>query len=400
MRVSVQPKEASFTIGLNPPDFDTVVSFDLAGRLIGLYVRETDETETNYRRGLDNRLVKLVKDASLRNRLIVEIARTERDELFERCFRIVRDALADGSLDGASRDLIARAAANGPEALERQAAKFRGIYGNVPILPPDQYRSLVLQVTRGCPFNNCKFCSFYRGCEFHVLTAEEFDAHMAAVRGFFGESMRLRTSVFLGDANAVLVPTETLLARMGQVRRQFNVAPAGLSVRDEVAWRREHPRGLAGFHGFLDGLSGSRKTVADYRRLADAGLRRVYIGAESGCDELLERLGKPSRRDDVIETVESCKKAGVAVGLIFLAGICEEDASLAAEHRRATCELAARLPLDADDIIYLSPYVARQAATPALPPDVEAELAHLEAAIGRRAGGPRVVTYDIRGFIY
>jgi len=400
MTYAMNVKEASFALGTNPPDFDTIISFDLAGRMIGAYLREPDGREANFRRGFDNRVIRLVKDATLRNRWIEELPALERDELLARCFEIVRQAQERGRWNQTERGLLGRAAANGPAELDRQREQFLSIYGSVPILPPDQYRAVVLQVTRGCPFNECDFCFFYRGCEFRVLGGPDFDAHLKAVRSFFGESLRLRQSVFLGDANAVLVPTRVLLERMQQARLVFEIAPPDLTPREEAAWRREHPCGLVGFYSFLDGLSGARKRLDDYRELAAAGLKRVYIGAESGCDEFLERVRKPCRREQVVETVRLCKQAGVAVGLIFLAGIGQDDPPLAERHVEETLSLATSLPLGAGDLIYLSPYVPERGAAPCLPSFVEAQLDGLESRLRASVGGCRVVVYDIRGFIY
>lgn len=399
MRCEINVKEASFTVGVDPPDFRTIASFDAAGRLIGVYRRDRDGTQANYRRGLDNRIIRLVKDDALRNRVVQTLAPVDRDRLLDETFAMVRAARDDAARTDDERRRLDLALASGPAQLVAQRDRFIAIYGAVPILPPDQYRALVVQATRGCPFNDCKFCSFYRGCEFRVPDAAEFNAHLDAVRAFFGESLRLRRSVFLGDANAVLIPTARLLERMEQVRQRFDVAPADLPPDKEAAWRHAHPYGLIGFHGFLDGMTGTRKSADDYRRLAAAGLKRVYIGAESGCDTVLERLGKPCRRAHVVETVTLCKQAGVAVALIFLAGICADDAALAARHLGQSVALVGGLPLDAADIVYLSPYVAdRTAAT--LDPFVEQQLDAFEQGVRRAAGRSRVVVYDIRGFIY
>jgi hypothetical protein len=400
MQYTVNVKDSSFALGLNPPEYDTVLSFDPAGRMIGTYLRDEAGNEANYRRGYDNRIIKLVKDPSLRNKYIEELTSERRDALLERCFGIVDAVIREGRLSETDRALLERAARNGPEQLASQREQFLTVYGSVPILPPDQYRALVLQATRGCPFNDCEFCSFYRGCAFHVNTPAEFDAHMEAVRAFFGESIHLRHSIFLGDANAIVIPTGKLLDRMTQARQKFLIAPPDLPACEEARWRRDNPRGLAGFYGFLDGLSGTRKTLDDYRALAAAGLKRVYLGAESGCDEVLERVKKPCRRDDVIETVGLCKQAGIAIGLIFLAGVCEDDEALASRHVTESCRLIDGLPLDDRDIVYLSPYVSDRARTTQLPEFAEDQLARLQAGLHRRPAGPRIVIYDIRGFIY
>jgi radical SAM superfamily enzyme YgiQ (UPF0313 family) len=399
MRYAVSIKDASFSVGRNPPAFDRIVSFDLEGRMIGTYADDADGP-ANYRRGFDNRLIKLVKDAALRNRVVQRLGEADRARVFEACFAAVNEALGEAGRTAEEQRLLEKAAAHDVEALEADARRFVSIYGDVPILPPDQYRALVVQATRGCPFNDCEFCSFYRGCAFHAQTAEEFAAHLDAVRAFFGESLRLRHSVFLGDANAVLLPTERLLERMQQVRERFNVAPPEWDAKAGAAWRRDHPYGLVGFYGFLDGLTGTRKAVEDYRRLRSAGLQRIYIGAESGCDAVLEALRKPSRREQVVETVTMCKAAGVGVGVILLAGLCEDDPAAAREHVEQSTRLIDALKLDRDDLVYLSPLVRGESDTPRLPPFVDSQLDEMEKRLSRERDGARIVPYDIRGFIY
>jgi radical SAM superfamily enzyme YgiQ (UPF0313 family) len=52
---------------------------------------------------------------------------------------------------------------------------------------------------------------------------------------------------------------------------------------------------LGGIYAFLDGFSGERKSPEDYAELAQRGLKRVYIGMESGNNDLLHFLKKPGR---------------------------------------------------------------------------------------------------------
>jgi hypothetical protein len=93
-----------------------------------------------------------------------------------------------------------------PTRLVEQATRFHLVYSPVPILPPDQYRSLVLQATLGCPYNRCNFCTLYRGVPYQVRTPDGFRDHIRAVKAFLGAGTSRYRAVFLGDANAIAAP--------------------------------------------------------------------------------------------------------------------------------------------------------------------------------------------------
>lgn len=288
-------------------------------------------------------------------------------------------------------DLIAmlnRAACFDACADRRDRAAFAQVYDPVGILPPDQYMAVVLQATEGCSFNTCTFCDFYRGRRFRIKAPEEFRVHAQAVRAFLGESIRLRRSIFLGEANALAVPTARLEALMQVAREEIGAWP---------------------MYAFLDGLTGSKKTAEEYARLGALGLRRVSIGMESGHDPLLAFVRKPATAADVAETVGELKRASIAVSLIVLIGLGGER--FAAGHIADTIALLNQLPLGAGDIVYMSnlvehadaPYAA-QARAAGIRPLEPAELTAQRQAIvaGLRFGkqGPQIATYDIHEFVY
>jgi radical SAM superfamily enzyme YgiQ (UPF0313 family) len=188
-------------------------------------------------------------------------------------------------------------------ALEADAIRFAEIYRPVSILPPDQYLALVLQATEGCSYNRCTFCDFYRGRPFRAKGPEELRAHIAAVREFFGPAIGLRKSLFLADANALVVPMPRLRAWL-DVIAETRILPAG-----------------GGIYSFIDAFDVHRKSAEEWAELAARGLRRVYIGMESGDDALLRWLRKPGAVADVIEAVVLLKGAGVAASVIIMTGI-------------------------------------------------------------------------------
>ena len=119
--------------------------------------------------------------------------------------------------------------------------------------------------------------------------------------------------------------------------------------------------------------------MEDYQALAERGLKRVYIGLESGHDPLLEFVRKPGRAPDAIETVQTIKAAGIKVGIIVLIGLGGER--FAAGHVADTISVLNQMPLDAGDVLYFSDLVEE----PGTPYPISAEQQGIRALIDRNA---------------
>jgi len=276
-------------------------------------------------------------------------------------------------------------------ALRADAAWFLATTGPVGILPPDQYLALVVRVTEGCSWNACTFCGLYRDVPFRAKRPDELAGHLAALRAYFGRSIALRRSVFLGDANALCLSHDRLLPLVETVSRDLPGAP---------------------LFSFVDAWTGQRKSVAEWRRYAALGLRRVYVGLETGDPGLLGWLGKPGSPQDAVDLVGALHEAGIAAGLIVLLGAGGER--YAEAHAARTAEALGAMRLGPDDLVYFSEYVdepglaygRRAAGAPDLQPLAPARNAELRSSIlaGLRpadpARPPRSSTYDIREFVY
>lgn len=376
---------------------DRVYTFDLEGRLVWAY-----EAGRTYRRSLDHR---------------VFVKRTERKgEMRLRYVREVPPAWARAWLESVHRrvareappSLRRRIARWTPEAYEADRRRFLAIYKPVSILPPDQYMAVVLQLTEGCAWNRCTFCTFYRDRPYRVKRPEEFERHILEVKAFFGRALAARRSVFLADANALAAPFPVLIQAFEAVSQAFPLPPPELTGPDLLRYLRDHREVFHGVYAFLDIFTGVRKSVEDFRELRMRNLRRVYIGLETGDPFLLRWLNKPGTPEEALELVQNLKRAGIQVGLILLAGV--GGRRFAEQHIRGTLHLLSRMPLGEGDLIYLSPLVipegseyARRAEEDRVgvltPEEVWAQVAGFQKAL-TRPGGPRISIYDIREFIY
>jgi hypothetical protein len=406
---------------------DTLVSsWDLAGRPYAL-VRESG----SYRRGLDGGLL-LKREATsdaprVRRRLsaaegtaVVEAARAEamaaRDAITTARSNgdpdgplVTATAFAERSADrestsgpsvshekqGTPERRIAEAldrlnviASMDSAALRSDAERFLAVCGPVGLLPPDQYLSLVVRVTEGCSWNACTFCRLYASVPFRAKSPAALARHVAALRDYFARSLALRRSVFLGDANALCLAQERLRPLVQAVATAFPGAP---------------------LFSFVDAWTGRRKTAQEWSVYRALGLRRVYVGLETGDPGLLSWLGKPGTPDDAVRLVSVLHEGGLDVGVIVLVGAGGERFSAA--HVARTVEVLDAMRLGPADIVYLSEYVddpmlayGRHAAgepdlAPLAPDRARAQHAAIMEAI-RRSPGPRLARYDLREFVY
>lgn len=171
-------------------------------------------------------------------------------------------------------------------------------YEQGPIRPPSEARSLLVRVNRNCPWNRCAFCPVYKGARFSRRTADEVLADMDAMQARFGDAYR---TAFLQDADPLAARPDTLVPILEGLRQRFP------SVRRVTAYARS--RTLA------------RRSPEDLARLRTAGLDRVHVGLESGCDAVLSLVDKGSTRDEQILGGQRAKAAGFQLSLYVMPGL-------------------------------------------------------------------------------
>ena len=336
-----------------------------------------------------------------------------------------------GDAPPAVRASLARAGRWDWAALQADAQRFASLYTPVGILPPDQYMALVLQATHGCSHNACTFCDFFQDIPFRIKSPDQFRSHLAGVLDFFGPALAMRRSIFLADANALVIPMARLLALLdvlGEGRETREIGKTGADgeargrdgdasvISSPISGHRslltDHrlPSSLP-LHAFIDAFHVERKAPADWQELRGRGLQRVTIGMESGHDPLLRWLNKPGSAGDVLDAVTTLKGAGVAVSVIVMvgAGGLRYDAG----HVADTVALLNAMPLDGDDLIYLSPFqehpgsvYAVAAVAAGVEPLPQSAVQDQAAAIQggytppKPGDAPRFAPYHIDEFVY
>jgi hypothetical protein len=364
---------------------ERVFSFDLRGRPYAL----TFEDAT-YRRALDGRLLEKRPASTRGPRLRRVLLPAEGEPIVASAHAQVAAVLR--AVEGKQGNEVAAERLRGVLGLDipglrRDATRFASVYRRVGMLPPDQYLAVVVEVTEGCSWDACSFCDLYQDVPFHIKTRAELGAHTDAVKAFFGEALALRQSVFLGAANALCAAPERLAPLIEDVAGAFPGLPLA---------------------AFVDAASGWRHGVAPLRHYAGLGLRRVYVGLETGDGALLAWLNKPGTPDHAVSLVDDLHQAGVAVGVIVLLGA--GGRRFATAHAEGTGAVLARMGLKHGDLLYFSElslpastYRIRARAEEVQPLSPEELTAQRDAILARSAfstPGPRIARYDIHEFVY
>ena len=224
-----------------------------------------------------------------------------------------------------------------------------------PIRPPSEAGSLLIRVTRNCPWNKCAFCRSYKGKKFSRRSLDEIKADIDAARAVSDEirqmswrageggqlTRRVLTTivqdpnlpdsfrsvalwmasggdtVFLQDANSLLLSTETLIAILNYIKEKFPEVERVTSYARAATLKS--------------------KSVQQYVQLKQAGLSRLHVGMESGSDNVLKLIDKGARADQVIEGGRNVVEAGISLSLYVIPGIGGVD--LSEEHARETARV-------------------------------------------------------------
>jgi radical SAM superfamily enzyme YgiQ (UPF0313 family) len=168
--------------------------------------------------------------------------------------------------------------------------------GNV-YRPPSEAYSLIIQATIGCSHNSCTFCPMYLGEKFRVRPFEDVFRDLQEART---ENPHVER-IFYADGDAMCLSTEKFLALLGAA---YSIFPE--CERVSVYGRADNIR---------------MKSDAELKQLKDAGLGMIYLGAESGSDEVLKRVNKGETRAELIEAVRRAEAAGIPVSVTFISGL-------------------------------------------------------------------------------
>ncbi len=163
--------------------------------------------------------------------------------------------------------------------------------------PPSEADSLILQVTFGCTWNHCAFCEMYQTKAFQVKKEEDVIREIEAIAAF-DPGVR---KVFLADGNPMALSTHRLLFILKAIKKHLP------KVRRVSTYAL--PRDILA------------KTTEELIMLKTAGLTLLYVGIESGDDEVLKLINKGETSESTVDGLLKAKAAGMKISAIILNGV-------------------------------------------------------------------------------
>ncbi|MGZ6292373.1 MAG: radical SAM protein [Syntrophales bacterium] len=209
-----------------------------------------------------------------------------------------------------------------------------------PIRPPSEATSLLIRATRNCPWNKCAFCHTYRNTKFELRPVDEIKEDIRKAKDIadqvrelswkHGEGGRISKSivnliyshdeeysdtvrsitawlyyggesVFIQDANSIIMKTDALVEILAFIKDKFP------SVNRITSYCRSK--------------TAARKTVEEFKMLKSAGLSRIHIGMESGYDHLLQFVKKGVTASEHIKGGRNVKEAGISLCEYVMPGL-------------------------------------------------------------------------------
>jgi radical SAM superfamily enzyme YgiQ (UPF0313 family) len=186
--------------------------------------------------------------------------------------------------------------------------------------PPSEANSLIIQATLACPHNKCAFCAMYKDRKFRVRPMEEVFTDLdLAVRIYGPHGVR---TIFLADGNSAVLPTDKLVA-IGEAAR------ARFPDLDRIT--------VYGSAKFL-----VKKSLADWQRIARAGITRIHSGLESGDAETLKALNKGVTPEQAVEAYNHVRTAGIELSVYLMVGVAGLERWR--EHARGSASVLSQAP--------------------------------------------------------
>lgn len=165
--------------------------------------------------------------------------------------------------------------------------------------PPSEWKSLILQVTNGCSWNKCTFCDMYtsESKKFKPKKTEQIEQELLSIVN----SNLPVGRVFLADGDAMMLPFNRLKEILLLIKQYL---PQVTRVSSYCL-----PRNLG------------NKTVEQLSQLRELGLTLMYVGCESGDDEVLELIEKGESYQSSLVALTKIKQAGMKSSVMILNGL-------------------------------------------------------------------------------
>jgi radical SAM superfamily enzyme YgiQ (UPF0313 family) len=179
--------------------------------------------------------------------------------------------------------------------------------------PPSEANSLIIQATVGCSHNKCTFCGAYRGKKFRIRDVEEIKEDLLISKNYYLGVKR----IFLADGNAFVIPTDQLL----------EILDFAYTIYPEL-------ERVSAYASPTDLLEKDDEEIGELRR---RGLKLLYLGIETGDNELLKKIRKDVTVAEITEAGRRAVRNGMMLSVTVIVGLGGKDNSF--RHAKETAKV-------------------------------------------------------------
>ncbi len=198
--------------------------------------------------------------------------------------------------------------------------------------PPSEWDALLIGVTNGCT-HRCTFCSMYRTKKFSIRKdIEDIKKDILEAKKRYGNKVQ---KIFFEDGNAFVVKSELLIEL---TKYCYQIHPNLKKVSSYA-----HAKDII------------KKSDEELQQLSDAGFTMVYVGIESGDNQVLKDCNKGATQDDFALAAQKCHKANIIWSGIFLLGLTGDQPERSHQHAIESAKLINRMAPPTPRKWYISP---------------------------------------------
>lgn len=165
--------------------------------------------------------------------------------------------------------------------------------------PPSEARSLIFQVTNGCSWNKCTYCDMYTQPQKKFSLKP--DADVETEIAWAGENLQGVRRVFLADGDAMSLSARRLLRILELIR--------------------QHLPEVSRVSSYCSSFNLRGKSVTELQQLREAGLKLIYMGAESGDDFVLDSIHKGDTHAGTVDALNRLREAGIQRSVMIINGV-------------------------------------------------------------------------------
>ena len=173
-------------------------------------------------------------------------------------------------------------------------------YEGTTYRPPPEADSFLLQVTVGCAHNQCTFCHMYRDVRFRRIPMDQIEEDLQEARGIYAKAER----IFLVNGDAFVLKAETLANIAERIRIYFPEC-----------------RTITMYASIKDIRAKTDQELADLKRL---GINDLYVGVESGWEQVLSRINKGHTVEEARHQLGRLHRAGINYIANLMLGVAGE----------------------------------------------------------------------------